>query len=182
MKTRSVLLSAVLMVLAVTPAPALAQPTTEAPGSRGAIAVPSGESPPPDPPDYVLREDGTVVIDGDSGMDCRSFALSVPRADASPDLQQAQSVLERCERRGLLLSGAEAAYATEEQQTAITLARGPAREDTLLPATGGPGILSPATVGEALLVGLSLLGIGKRRRDRGASRRAARSSGSSRRR
>ena len=57
-----------------------------------------------DPPDYVLEEDGTVVIDGDLATDCRSFASSVPRANDAPDLEQARRVLVQCEEAGLLSS------------------------------------------------------------------------------
>ena len=57
-----------------------------------------------DPQDYVLEEDGTVVIDGDLATDCRSFASSVPRADDDPYLGQARRVLAECEEAGLLPS------------------------------------------------------------------------------
>ena len=58
-----------------------------------------------DPPDYVLEEDGTVVIDGDLATDCPSLAESVPNADGDPDLGQARSVLKQCEEAGFLEPG-----------------------------------------------------------------------------
>src|SRR5918997_710805 len=61
------------------------------------------------PPDYVLEEDGTVVIDGDAGTDCRSFALFLEQGYFEPvagdPSQQAQSILEQCEEVGFLESG-----------------------------------------------------------------------------
>lgn len=66
-----------------------------------------------DPPDYVLEEDGTVVIDGDLATDCPSFAEFVPSADGDPDLEQARSVLEQCEEAGLLPSGGTTSSASD---------------------------------------------------------------------
>ena len=60
------------------------------------------------PPDYVLEEDGTVVIDGDAGTDCRSFASGLEQGYFEPPgdpSQQAQSILEQCEEAGFLESG-----------------------------------------------------------------------------
>lgn len=54
-------------------------------------------------PDYALEGDGTVVIDGDMGMDCRSFASFLEQGyfeseDISPG---ARRVLDRCEERSV---------------------------------------------------------------------------------
>lgn len=80
-----------VMAMAVVAAPALAQT------SGG------------DPPDYVLEEDGTVVIDGDGGTDCRSFASFLEQGYFEPQpgdpSQQAQSILEQCDEAGFLESG-----------------------------------------------------------------------------
>ena len=167
MVRKAFLLAAVLMAAALAAAPALAQTDggqyREVPseGWAGAIARGPGDPPVPDLPDYVLSEDGTVIIDGDTGESCRTFASSIPTgedfptsvadappdfplADPSPDFEQARSVLEQCERRGLLPSG----YRAE------------------LPATGGLGPSVPGTplASGALLIALTVLGIAVPRR------------------
>ena len=120
-----------------------------------------GDPPVPDFPDYVLSEDGIVIIDGDTGESCRTFASSIPAgedfptsvadappdfplADPSPDFEQARSVLKQCERRGLLPSGDRAE----------------------LPATGGldPSVPGAPLASGALLIVLTVLGIAMRRR------------------
>jgi hypothetical protein len=85
-------------------------------------------------PDYVLEEDGTVAIDGDMGMDCRSFASFLEQGDFEPPAvnpsRQAQSVLEQCEEAGLLPSGG-----TTPSAPASSEANG---KGGVLPNTGGP--------------------------------------------
>lgn len=77
---RMVLLLVTVLTAALAAAPALAQTegeqNQEAPpgGSAGAIARGPGDPPVPGPPDYVLDEYGTVIVDGDTGSDCRTFA------------------------------------------------------------------------------------------------------------
>lgn len=85
-------------------------------------------------PDYVLEEDGTVVIDGDGATDCRSFASFLEQGDFEPPAvnpsRQAQSVLEQCEEAGLLPSGG-----TTPSAPASSEANG---KGEVLPDTGGP--------------------------------------------
>ena len=127
-------------------------------GSAGAIARGPGDPPVPDLPDYVLSEDGTVIIDGDTGESCLTFASSIPTgedfptsvadappdfplADDSPDFEQARGVLEQCEERGLLPPGAAT-------PSGIPATRAE------LPTTGGPALLAPLA---ALLVASGVL-------------------------
>jgi hypothetical protein len=113
--------------------------------SEPALADVSGE----DPPDYVLEEDGTVLIDGDLATDCTSFASSLEQGyfesgDISPG---AQRMLDQCERAGLLpsegiTSGASpGASASSEAEAADG-------EDGGLPDTSGPDL-------QALLLAVS---------------------------
>jgi hypothetical protein len=164
---RLILLAATLATLSsIAATPSLAQTATEAPGSGEAIAVPYGEAPPPDPPDYVFEEGGTVTVDGDVGMSCRAFALSIPRADASPDLEQARSVLEQCEQAGFLPSGSVPTvlptqwgqYQTPSGSGGDIAAPAP---PAALPNTGGPDLLLTATT---LLLGSGVLAFGILRR------------------
>lgn len=102
-----------------------------------------------DPPDYVLKEDGTVVIDGDLATDCPSFAEFVPSADGDPDLEQAQSVLEQCEEAGLLDSGGgtPSASPSASASSEVSAVDG---EGGGLPETGGPAL--PALLVVAVVV------------------------------
>lgn len=108
---KSLLLATMLAMVLCTNGPVMAQPVEEGPGSEGgAIAQPYGTPAPPDTADYALTDDGTVLVDGDSAMDCRTFAISYEQGyDRTGDPEQAQAVLEQCEQRGLLPSGEEAA-------------------------------------------------------------------------
>lgn len=180
---KTAFLSMTVLVAVLAAAPALAQ--TEGGqyregtplGSAGAIARGPGDPPVPDLPDYVLSEDGTVIIDGDTGESCRTFASSIPvgedfptsvadappefpLADPSPDFEQARSVLEQCKQRELLPLG--------DQYAANTPARGqqPPVTQAELPATGGPGLLTPGAslAGGMLLVVLTVLGLVARQR------------------
>jgi len=126
------LLAAVLLA-AVTAAPALADVTGG------------------DPPDYVLEEDGTVVIDGDLATDCPSFAEFVPSADGDPDLEQAESVLEQCEEAGLLPpSGGTTPGASPEASAADG-------EGERLPGTGGPALPALLVVSSVVVMTSGLL-------------------------
>lgn len=164
---RMVLVLVTVLTAALAAAPALAQTEggqyEEAPpgGSAGAIARGPGD-PPPDPPDYVLDEYGTVIVDGDTGSDCRTFAQA--REDGyfrTGEQEQARSVLEQCERRGLLLSSGD-------QYAANTPARGQQTpfNRAELPATGGSSLsmLSAPPVSGVSLIFLAVLGIAARRR------------------
>ena len=96
----------------------------------GATAVPSGEPLSPDLPDYFLEEDGTVIIEGDTAFDCRSFALS--REDGyfqSGNQKQALSMLQQCEKGGFLEQG-------DLQELPETV--DPSEAEQALPDTGGP--------------------------------------------
>lgn len=119
------LLLATLALTFVTAAPVLAQgePSTQRADSAGALAQGTEGSSTVAPPDYMLDDDGTVIIDGDIAMDCRSFALSLRQGQPleNGNIQQAQSVLQQCEQEGLLAS-----------------------QDEGLPDTGGPPILAIA--------------------------------------
>ena len=95
-----------------------------------------------DPADYVFEEGGNVTIDGDQGMSCRDFAMSIPQADASSDLEQARSVLEQCEQAGFLPPGGANASPSGDGDAVF------------LPATGGPAVLPSLA---ALLVALGVL-------------------------
>lgn len=106
-----------------------------------------------DPPDYVLEEDGTVVIDGDLATDCRSFAGGVPPADADPDLEQAQRVLEQCEQAGLLPSKSTTSSASASSEVSAV----DDGEGGGLPDTGGPGLAALLVVSSALAVASGLL-------------------------
>lgn len=146
-------------------APALAQETApEVPGSGAAISVAPGE-PPPDPVDFVFNEDGTVTIDGDTGASCRDFALLREEGYYRiGNQEQAQSVLEQCERAGFL-SGDKAFTAappTQEQRyqyqqpnprLAMPSASQSSPTRSVLPATGGVPLL-------LLAVGMVLVGAG----------------------
>ena len=121
--------------------------------SGGALAQPIGE-PTVDPVDYVLGEDGIVTMDGDRGMSCRDFALDVPQADASSDLEQ-------CEESGFLSSNAPVVQRPDQAVSLIDRAPSTKKE---LPATGGYGLLSSALAGGLLLTGLVALTLASRRR------------------
>lgn len=124
-------LMAMIISVAVTVTPALAQTTDR------------------DPPDYVFEKDGTVVIDGDVATDCPSFATFVPNADRDPDLEQAQSVLEQCEEAGLLGSR----DSTPSTPPSASASSGVSAVDGVgggLPETGGPAPL--ALLGVAIIV------------------------------
>ena len=104
-----------------------------------------------DPPDYVLEEDGTVLIDGDLATDCRSFAGGpVPSADGDPDLEQARSVLEQCEEAGLLEPGGGTPSASLSPEASAADGEGGG-----LPDTGGPDLpaLLPAVLGVLAVAG-----------------------------
>ncbi len=100
-----------------------------------------------DPPDYVLEEDGTVLIDGDLATDCRSFAGGpVPPADGDPDLDQARSVVEQCEKAGLLPSESAAPSAAASSEVPAD------GEGEGLPETGGPALPALLVVAVAVVV------------------------------
>ena len=58
-------------------------------------------------PGYVLEEDGTVVIEGDAGTDCASFASFLEQGYFEPGgiSPGAQRVLDQCVEAGLLDPG-----------------------------------------------------------------------------
>lgn len=134
---RATMKGAVLLVAlaaALAASPALAQ-TAALPGAEGE-----------NPPDYVLQENGTVVIDGDGATDCPSFAAFLEQGyfesgDVSPG---AQRVLDRCEQAGLL-----------DPELAASAADG---EGGGLPETGGPNLpVLLAVVGVLAMAGGLLL-------------------------
>jgi hypothetical protein len=102
------------------------------------------------PQDYSVQEDGTVIVGGDVGTDCRSFALSVEQGyDLGLTQEQIQSVLAQCEQVG---------DTTDDQYGDEPTGDQPNHEDEgsqVLPDTGGT---SPFTLGiGALLVAGGLL-------------------------
>lgn len=105
-----------------------------------------------DPPDYVLEEDGTVVIDGDVATDCRSFAGFQPSADGDPNREQARRVLEQCEEAGLLPPGSTTPSASASSEVSAADGEGGA-----LPDTGGPGLAALLVVPGAAAVAGGLL-------------------------
>lgn len=129
----AVLLAAVLavtvMAVAVAAAPALAQ-------TSGNL------------PDYVLEEDGTVVIDGDFATDCPSFALALEEGyELAGNPERAQAVLEQCEEAGLLPSGGTIPSASPGTSASASAgvpagssASGGGGGGGLLPDTGGPDL------------------------------------------
>ena len=118
----------VMTVVAVATAPALAQ-------------VSGGN-----PPDYVLEEDGTVVIDGDVGTDCASFALALEQGyELAGNPERAQAVLEQCEEAGLLPSESTAPNASVPSEVSVVNG-----ESGGLPETGGPAL--PALLVATVLV------------------------------
>ena len=106
------------------------------------------------PPDYVLEEDGTVVIDGDAGTDCRSFASFLEQGYFEPPgdpSQQAQSILEQCEEAGFPPAGAVLKASASPVASA-----GP---DGALPQTGGPSLTVPLLAAVAALLATGLLAL-----------------------
>lgn len=111
-----------MMTVTVTVTPALAQTSGNA-------------------PDYVLKEEGTVIIDGDGATDCTSFAFFLEQGtfesgNISPG---AQRVLEQCEEAGFLNSEGVSAVDGESET---------------LPETGGSGLtltLAAAVLASGLL-------------------------------
>ena len=116
-------LAVTVMAMAVVAAPALAQ-------TSGGF------------PDYVLEEDGTVVIDGDGATDCPSFAAFLEQGYFEPgnNPAQAQSVLEQCEEAGLLPPGGRHPQAPASAGASAANGKGGG-----LPDTGGPDL--PALLG-----------------------------------
>lgn len=149
----TILLIAVQAMLFTYTGPALAQAAQD---DGAAIAQPAGGFPVPTPPDFVLREDGTVIVDGDTGSSCNTFALGLQQGYYQlGDQEQAQSVLEQCEERGFLgsTSGAEpipaASTSTEASVTVEPAVTSPA-VDTLPDTAGVP--IFPLAVGVGLLL------------------------------
>lgn len=68
--------------------------------------MPEGETT-PNIPYFVLEEDGTVIQDGDSGYNCRSFIVGLEQGgyDSREVQEQAQQVREKCEQLGLSSGG-----------------------------------------------------------------------------
>jgi hypothetical protein len=118
------------------------------------------------PPDYVLGEDGTVVIDGDVATDCPSFASALEEGyELAGNPEQAQAVLEQCRQAGLLPSDASAPAPPAPPSAQVAQQRQrPSPAPAALPNTGGPGLLVPAAAGSALLVGAAALGLAASRR------------------
>lgn len=126
MRKYSLVVATLAVLLTTATTPVLAQ--EEGVSDSGAMGVPYGEPLPPDPPDFVLEEDGTVIIDGDTAFDCRSFALA--REDGyfrGGNQEQALSVLQQCEEGGFLRQG--------DLQT-LPDTGGPSGAALLLPAGG----------------------------------------------
>ena len=93
---------------AIVAGPALAQqPATGTSDPGAAIAAGPGEVA-PDPPDFVLSEEGSVIIDGDVGTSCPDFARDFEDDGylrTNLDQEMARSVLAQCEQAGFLISG-----------------------------------------------------------------------------
>jgi hypothetical protein len=130
-------LAVTAMAMAVAAAPALAQ-------TSGGF------------PDYVLEEDGTVVIDGDGATDCPSFAAFLEQGDLEPPAgnpsQQAQRVLEQCGEAGLLPSGGTTPIAPASSGASAADGEGGG-----LPDTGGPDLPALLVVSSAVAVASGLL-------------------------
>lgn len=100
----------------------------------------------------VTVENGSVIIDGDVGTDCRSFALSVEQGyDLGLTQEQIQSVLEQCRSAGFLSSPAADQYGDGVAGT--TSASQP--PTPVLPDTGG--MTGLAWIAGALLLGGGLV-------------------------
>lgn len=114
----SILLMAILALLLASATPALAALAQNA----------------PNPADYALQDDGTVIIGGDVAMSCGSFAsyLNNDSYNHPGSVQQARNVLQQCRERGSL----------------------EASDSTQLPDTGGPPLL---LITGALLAGTGLV-------------------------
>lgn len=170
---KKVILLAVTL-LAVAPGTSLAQTAgmqyTEASGSAGASAQSATGTRAPNPQDYVLREDGRVVIGGDVATDCPSFASSLEQGYAlAGNPEQARSVLDQCKQAGLLPSGgAPSVSAPQQPPTTQATPQTPTPQTPPtragLPATGGPDLLLPASACGVLLVSLGVLGLAEWRR------------------
>ena len=149
-------------------APALAQEeATEAQDSGAAIAVSPGEVT-PDPPDFVLSEEGFVIIDGDVGTSCPDFARDF-EGDGSLrtnlDQEMAQSVLAQCEQTGFLTSGGPPAPVDASTGERLDYRELHQLTPAQLPATGGSVFLVPALVGGILLMPvLGFATVARRRR------------------
>ena len=108
------------------------------------VAAPAPAQVSGDFPKYAFEQDGTVVIDGDMAVDCRSFASFLGEGyfesgDISPG---ARPMLEKCEEAGLL---------SPENAT-------PGASPSALPDTGGLGF-PVALVPLVLLAGLLAFGV-----------------------
>lgn len=104
----------------------------------------------PLPPD-VVQEDGSIVIGGDVGTDCRSFALSVEQGyDLGLTQGQIQSVLEQCEQASFLSSTPAGEQYNDDVAGTIPT---PQPSTPVLPDTGGVS-------GLILMAGALLLGGG----------------------
>ncbi len=106
----------------------------------------SGNAPPP--PEYQVKEDGTLVIGGDVVVSCSQVGLEDPYLKAGGPEARA------CEAAG---------FGTAADPSSGGAAT-PAASTSALPETGGPGSVV-ALVSLVLLVGTSLLAFGVVRRD-----------------
>lgn len=169
--TTVVLLAVLLTAAAGT---ALAQ---EADSSSGALAQPRGE-PPINPPNFVLEEDGTVIVDGDQVTNCRSFIIGFEQGGYDSGLRylEAQKVIEKCEELGLssggnlsthdsevvLYSGGElqrddSEVISESDNTDSPAPDGDSGDSEALPDTSGLSLLPLATGLLLASVGLFLI-------------------------
>ena len=94
-------------------------------------------------PDYVLEEDETVRIEGDTTTDCTSFASGLEEGYfESGDISlRAQRVLDQCEEAGLLDTGG----GTPSASASASASEPAGGEDAALPETGGV-LLAPLFV------------------------------------
>ncbi len=107
----------------------------------------------------IVEEDGSVIIDGDVGTDCRSFALSVEQGyDLGLTQEQIQSVLEQCRSAGFLSSPAADQYGTipaPQPSTPVDASPAGGGKVSVLPDTGG--MTGLAWIAGALLLGGGLV-------------------------
>ena len=167
------LVTVLAWVLAATSAtaagPVLAQqPATEAQGSSAAMIQTPGEVT-PDPPDFVLSEEGFVIVDGDVGTSCPDFARDFEDDGAlrttNLDQEMAQSVLAQCEQAGFLTSGGPPAPVDASTGERLDYRELHQLTPAQLPATGGSVSLLPALVGGVLLMPvLGFATVARRRR------------------
>lgn len=155
---RAFVLAGACLLVSLIFAPAAGADVVE---SSGVLAYPEGGAPPPDPPDYVLEEDGTVIVDGDVVTECSSFSINREEGlfGGFGDQELAQRVLEQCVRSGLSSSGGDLSVGDSRVVVRPDTEASPTTSSKSLPETGGLSLTSLAGLasGLALICGGLLL-------------------------